>query len=361
MNIFIIPIEPLETRYTAQWYEHFPKLIVDAANSKGNTDVKVHVIDGEITSSKPTEGAFLDFAATNIYKSTQIAAISKFFADGRVNDGDHIIFLDAWHPGIIQMKYMKDLLNIDVNLHGLWHAGSYDPQDFLGRLIKDKHWSNSAEQSMFYSLDYNWFATDFHANMFTENVFELDRTMPDNQDSKLKKIFITGWPMEYMDGLLKPFKQEKEDIILFPHRIAPEKQHDIFLELAKLMPEYKFVTCQDKELTKDEYHDLLGKSKVVFSANLQETLGISGFEGALLGAIPFVPDRLSYAEMYYNDFKYPSEWTESFSNFQLHKHKVVARLRSILSDETDETMLVYQAHALSRDFFSAQNILDKLF
>ena len=84
---------------------------------------------------------------------------------------------------------------------------------------------------------------------------------------------------------------------MFPHRIAPEKQHDIFLDLADSFPDYKFITAHDKQLTKNEYHELLAKSKMVFSANLQETLGISWYEGASLGAVPFVPDRLSYSEM----------------------------------------------------------------
>jgi hypothetical protein len=72
------------------------------------------------------------------------------------------------------------------------------------------------------------------------------------------------------------------------------------------------VVCQDQQLSKDEYHTLLGQSKIVFSANLQETLGISCYEGTLVDAIPMVPDRLSYSELYHEGFKYPSEWTESF-------------------------------------------------
>ena len=43
---------------------------------------------------------------------------------------------------------------------------------------------------------------------------------------------------------------------------------------------------QEQTLTKDEYHNLLGKAKIVFSANTQETLGISCYEGALVGATP---------------------------------------------------------------------------
>jgi hypothetical protein len=53
-----------------------------------------------------------------------------------------------------------------------------------------------------------------------------------------------------------------------------------------------------QELSKAEYHTLLGQAKMVFSASNQETLGISVCsEGPLLGAIPYAPDRLSYTEI----------------------------------------------------------------
>ena len=89
--------------------------------------------------------------------------------------------------------------------------------------------------------------------------------------------------------------------------------------LQEEMPEYEFIVCQEFNFTKDQYHKLLESAKIVFSANLQETLGISCYEGALAGALPMVPDRLSYSEMYTNEFKYPSEWTRSWSSYKKHK------------------------------------------
>ena len=79
----------------------------------------------------------------------------------------------------------------------------------------------------------------------------------------------------------------RKKILFFSHRIAPEKQVDIFKDLADSLPEYDFIVwSQEQTLTKDEYHNLLGKAKIVFSANTQETLGISCYEGALVGATP---------------------------------------------------------------------------
>ena len=70
---------------------------------------------------------------------------------------------------------------------------------------------------------------------------------------------------------------------------------------------------------------------MVFSANLQETLGISCYEGALAGALPMVPDRLSYSEMYMDDFKYPSEWTKSWTSYKKHKQLLVNEIKIWMS------------------------------
>ena len=128
---------------------------------------------------------------------------------------------------------------------------------------------------------------------------------------------------------------DKKDIILFPHRVAPENQVEIFKDLASHMPEYEWVVCQDHQLTKNEYHNLLGESKIVFSANLQETLGVSWYEGAVVDSIPMVPDRLSYTEMALDDFKYPSEWTESWDSYVEHKDEIIARVKDYMKNYED--------------------------
>ena len=168
--------------------------------------------------------------------------------------------------------------------------------------------------------------------------------------------------MEYLHTMFTPKK--KEDIILFPHRIAPEKQPEIFEDLAKEMPEYNFIMCQKHNFTKKQYHDLLEKSKMVFSANVQETLGISCYEGALAGAIPMVPDRLSYTEMYSEDFKYPSEWTESWKSYLKHKQELIREIRIWMNryDTIVETGKLKQlADVLHKNYFSCNGLKKVLF
>ncbi len=65
---------------------------------------------------------------------------------------------------------------------------------------------------------------------------------------------------------------------------------------------------------------------MVFSCSLQETLGIGCYEGALLDSIPLVPDRLSYTEMYAEIWKYPSEWTESFEAYEIHRPELCGKI-----------------------------------
>lgn len=341
MAIHIVDIEAVDTRYTKQWKEYLPRQLQRATNEN------VKVISGGEVPQATTPGAFLNFAGTNNYKSQQMLEISRLFANGEVKDNDYFLYTDAWNPTVIQLRYMAELLGIDISIGGLWHAGSYDPQDFLGRLIGDKPWVRHAEMSMFECYDDNFFASDFHIDMFTD-VFDEDYAI--DYDS-IKRV---GWPMEYLKNSLDSYKgMEKKDLILFPHRIAPEKQVDIFRDLKERLPQYEFVVCQEQELTKNEYHNLLGEAKLVFSANLQETLGISWYEGALVDTIPMVPDRLSYSEMALPEFKYPSAWTEDYDAYLHHRDKVVAQIINYMENYEDLLVsLDKQRTKLNKDFFS---------
>ena len=363
MTIFLIDLEAVSTRYTGEWKLHVPQLLKKTGHN-------VQIISGPMDiPSATTPGAFLNFGGTNIYKASQVEQMGRVFCNGAVHPGDHFIFTDAWHPGIINLKYMSELLGIPVVTHGLWHAGSYDPQDFLGRLVGDKPWVRNAEKSFYHAFDHNYFATDFHIHMFYENLIQAD---PDRRQTMYKtvlddvvfnnKVVRTGWPMEYMEDTLLMYKNmPKRDLILFPHRIAPEKQVNIFRDLKEHLPQYEFVVCQDQQLTKNEYHNLLGEAKLVFSANLQETLGISCYEGTVVDAIPMVPDRLSYKEMYLDTFKYPSKWTESWDAYNVYRPDLCKEIIQHMDNyRTRIPQIRKQKDILNEQFFSARDLLNNI-
>ena len=359
MKIYIVDLEEVETRYTKQWKKYLPIQL------KRHTNTEIQVISGGATVKSTTPGAFLNFGFTNIYKSRQLEQIGEMFCAGNIKDGDYFLYTDAWNPTVLQVKYMAELLNVKIKIGGMWHAGSYDPQDFLGRLIGDKPWVRLAERSMFESFDHNYFATDFHIDMFLHNLLDLGRLADKETVDHMfhtGKIVRCGWPMEYLDADLTGYKNiTKKNIIIFPHRFAPEKQHNIFEDLAKDMPQYEFITCLDKCKTKNDYHNLLAEAKLIFSANLQETLGISWYEGAVLGVIPMIPNRLSYKEMAQDEFKYPSEWTESLEQYRQHKHLLIAKIEDYMTNYMKYAPLVHkQKISLADNFFSGKQLYQRI-
>lgn len=329
--LYLIDIEAVDTRYTKQWKEHLP------AQLRKNGIETIVITGGEVPQAT-TPGAFLNFAGTNNYKSQQMLEISRMFAMGDVKDGDYFLYTDAWNPTVIQLKYMAELLGIKIKIGGMWHAGSYDPQDFLGRLIGDTPWVRSAEHSMYSCYDYNFFATKFHVDLFAENLlniipstfdFAFEESPADLLMQHNKTVKIVGWPMEYLKDTMAPYADvPKKNKIIFPHRLAPEKQVEIFRDLAASMPEYEWFVAQDHKLSKHEYHTHMAESKIMFSANLQETLGISAYEAALVGTMPMVPDRLSYREMW-STF-YPNKWTENWDSYIANKDKVMSQIKTYI-------------------------------
>ena len=73
------------------------------------------------------------------------------------------LYTDAWNPTVLQLKYMAELLKVKIKIGGMWHAGSYDPQDFLARLIGNADWVRNTEQAMFdvFAHNFNYMHSTF--------------------------------------------------------------------------------------------------------------------------------------------------------------------------------------------------------
>lgn len=350
-KVYIVALEPLPTRYTGEWLTELPGIIRQFSS---DPNIEIETVYGDILDipNTTTPGAFLNFTATNKWKSHQVIRLAEMFNDGILKSGDKLLFLDAWHPGIINTKYMSELTGINVEIHSIWHAGSYDPQDFLGRCIIDKKWSFNFERAVFHASDKNYFATKFHLDMMLSTL-ELK--------SYRNKAFVVGLPFDYLKRILVTDNIiPKENIILFPHRVSEEKQPDIFKDLEKSLPEYKFIICQEgTPLTKNEYHNLLHRSKLVFSANLQETLGISMYEGLLTGCSILVPDRLSYSEMYKPGDLYPSDYTITHNKYVKNKDKLISLIKYKMESYPNSNDNSFVISKLDK-FFSGKELVNQL-
>lgn len=350
-TIYIIPIEPLDSRYTKQWYRNIPVLIENAI-LKCNLNFKVATIDGEMVADTTTPGAFLNFADTNVYKASQTLAVSKLFSSGKIQAGDKFLVTDGWNFITTAIRYMSDLLKIPVEIHSIWHSGAYDPSDILGYQMS-KPWPWLAEQSWFYASDRNYFATDFHKNMFLGNL-NIDQSFWD-------RAVRSGQPH---DPVIQECEQYEKNIktasVIWPHRYNADKQPHIVEDLAGNV-NAEFVITQKLSLSKSEYYQTLSRSRVLFSCSLHENLGISVMEGVLAGVIPVLPNRCSYTEMYLPEFLYPSHWTESFESYQLNKSKLTEFIQDRVNNpEKYQDALRKQKNILREKYLTANIMINHI-
>lgn len=349
-TIYIVPIEPIDQRYTKQWYTNIPDSLEQLIAHHG-LPFKVVTIYGMTVADRTTSGAFLDFASTNVYKASQAQHISNLFAQGNIKAGDKFLITDAWNFVITPIKYMSDLLDIPVEIHSIWHAGAYDPTDILGMKMS-RPWPWLQEQSWFMASDYNYYATEFHRRMFMKNL-EIDSYIYSNRAVR------SGQPHQQIIQELVPYQQTvKQSKIIWPHRYNADKQPDIAEDLGK---DFDVVITQKMNLSKADYYRTLGECRVIFSCALHENLGISVMEACLAGVIPVVPDRASYAEMYLHEFKYPSAWTQNFAAYQENKHKLIEFIQHRLDNYSQyQELLVQQRNILEKNYLCADIMFSKI-
>lgn len=347
-DVWVFPLEPLDNRYTKQWYDEIPRLLQERLDLTNHT---CYQAVGQQMSDTTTSGAFLDFADTNYWKSTQLADFVKGMQAGHVSDDAVILFTDFWNPVITQIAYMRDLLDKDWKLHSIAHAGAYDPSDILGYKMR-KPWPEHAERSWFYACDVTYFASNFHRDMFLRNL-----NIPSEYHHR---AVLSGQPHNAIIEKMETISNNscKPIDIIWPHRYNADKQPDIIEDLTS---DFDIMITQKHQFSKDEYYTVLADSKVIFSCALHENLGISVMEGVLVGAIPLLPDRCSYAEMYLDEFKYPSEWTENFDSYIKNRDKLTERLNSMIQDpDAYQEAMHKQKQILISNYLTSDIMIDRL-
>lgn len=293
--LYYIPIEPYETRYTADWIAQFEKEFKKHG-------VPYTTILGKTDSTKVTAGGVLDACGTHIFKFTQLNRIIRRIKSGKIHDGDIIFFADLWFPGIESLFYIRNMLTIDFKICGIFHAGTYDTHDFTYR-NNMREWGKYLEASWFTGIDMIFVATEFHKAMLLENS---EQVM-----GLADKIKVTGLPF-YADELRDKYGTNKSDIniLVFPHRCDEEKHPELFDSLVTELQNrgFDFVACKTilETASREEYFKILAQSKVMVSFADQETFGYSTLESMALDNIVVVPNRLSYVETVPKEFRYDS-------------------------------------------------------
>jgi hypothetical protein len=243
-------------------------------------------------------------------------------------------------------------MQIPVQIHSIVHAGAYDPTDILGMQMQ-KPWPWHQERSWFYASDYNYFATEFHRQMFLRN---LNIPVEDHD-----RAIRSGQPHELIvEPLEKLRNNPKQNLVIWPHRLNSDKQPEIARNLSTFIESEMLIT-QDQQLSKNQYYQMLSVSRVTFSCSLHENLGISQMEGCLTGSLPCVPDRASYSEMYLPEFRYPAEWTQDWDSYLKNRDQLVKFINH-LTDNYDQYQqsLDQQISILKSNFLNCDIMLKLL-
>lgn len=302
MKIYHVPIEPYETRYTADWIQQFE-------NEFNKAGVEYETIYGTPVTKRIKDGCVLDACGTHIYKFSQLLCLMNKINMGEVKDGDIIFFCDLWFPGIESLFYVRNITKIDFKIVGILHAGTYDMHDFTYREGM-RSWGKYVEASWMEGADQIFVATYFHKQLILQNQF---LSVGDSLNSKLiSKIKVTGIPF-YAENLRDKYLSDeikKENIIAFPHRLDIEKHPELLVSLENYLKnkhiDATIVKTMEVAKNREEYFNILARSKVMVSFAEQETFGYSTVESMALNNIVIVPNKLSYKETVPEDCRYDS-------------------------------------------------------
>ncbi len=340
MTLWYFPLEPLDERYTECWSRWFPETFqqynIDFVNVPGDT-----------LTDKIEEGEFLDCFGRPYFALSQIQKFIKLWRNGDVKSGDKLFFTDLWHHGFEVIPYIRDLADRKIEIYGIFHAGSYDPHDFLAQKTTGA-WASQFERMVCRSITKIFVGSEWSKQLLTRG-----EIMPKIME---EKVIVTGLPLKsssITDNIFYMKKSENPKYVVFPHRLAPEKgldrmikimtevfdkSDDIALmitsgrpfplhcrdpaldkELHSFLDEFiKFgKICLKTGLSKVQYYRNLVQCKVVLSTAYQETFGYGVLESMLCGCTPVVPGNLSYTDFLDDRFFYNSidEAVDKILNF----------------------------------------------
>ncbi len=314
--IFDVPIEPFESRYSNQWRKWF-------SNFYDQAKIEYYPIAGRLLTTEIQTGSFLDVHGTNYYKAGQLENLIAKLYSGIVEDGDWFFFHDLWFPGIEMLAYIRDATGIKFKIAGCLHAGGWDPHDYIFRTMR-RMWTLPLEEMIFGIADKIFVATSFHKNLIMDHFTKKAAHLQHFAEEVGHKLHVTGFPIypgdfisikrapaQFVYGYANAnhsLYRKGKPLIVFPHRLDPEKNPQLFDELStrRELAGFDFLKTKEVCRTKSEYYKLLQQADYAVSFADQETWGIAMQEAAFCGAISFVPARLSYREMYSPALQYKS-------------------------------------------------------
>ena len=278
-------------RYGEQWLKWFEDRIrarkIDALVVKGET----------LFSDGIRTGQFLDAHNTNYWKLTQLANVVALMHSGSIKDGDKIFDFDLWHSGLEAIPYITTLTRQNIEIYGMFHAGTYDESDYIAKQGMG-YFGENFERCILDFVKCAFVGSNYHYHML--------------KGMRGGRVKMTGFPLNQaeiiqerqIDGYMK------QKIIVNTSRLSEDKNVHIYKAIKDRVlsnsrfNNVKFVETHGMNLTKDQYYDLLARAKMVISTAEHENFGIGVIEAMTLNCYPIVPNDLSYTDYVPEDARY---------------------------------------------------------
>jgi len=329
-HVVLLPLEPMEERYTAQWFRDFPntlqRLGIAVTIVTDHDIIKPNEAPPEMPVHQVTTGTVLDATGTIQWKMRQMSLFATYVRDFTGKDLT-VLTMDLQHPGLESIRYMCQLRGIAVRVYGYLHASSYTTEDFAAPMT-----------AWMMPFEYAWIN-------LCDRVFI---------GSKYHKEKVIRWrcraPWEWMDKFAivrapftTPYTPEPDSSrpidVIWPHRFdrekRPNKALDVFEDIKAKYPLSRLVVCTSRPLlpgssakcpkfltndptslerlqklvddgtvefvhcpSKADYYDLLKQSKTMLSTTIEENFGYCFVEAVAHGVFPIVPGNYSHPEFF---------------------------------------------------------------
>ena len=324
-TVYIVPIEPLEERYTAQWYKNVPQFFEDQGEN-------VVVVDGMPLSTEVKVGTFLDINSTVAYKNSQLVYIARMFHEGIVQAGDIFYFADIEFWGLESVRLMAQLNGIEVSIYGFLHAASYTVEDAFAVAAPYQKYT---ELGWIASCDGVFVGSNYHKQAVIDRRI-VPYADPSDRVTLANKIFVTGNPLFESDYAKIDVKKKHQ--IIISNRFDYEKRPNLSLDLALILkqrdptleilvttsrPVFKsnkawlvdfaramesmgIITIYDG-LSKAEYHKHLAESKVFLSNSIEESFGYCLVEACVYDVAPMCANKYSHSEILQGNMRFMFE------------------------------------------------------
>lgn len=289
--IHFLPIEPLEERYSKQMLRWVTDALRDMI-----FDYQVYLPE---SSGRIKIGQFLDCNETINFKAQQIAMVAEAFRMGNVSSGDVFLLGDLWFPGFEGILYIAELNKLKVKIAGWHYAGMFDEHDYLTKNLGT--WARQWEVNMLQTVDAICVGSLFHKEMIASNV-----------PGAKEKIFPFG--LAWVPEAERYWSSVTDKIVVFPHRVADEKNPAAFFEaycqLHERFPEWRWIVSTNAQSeivlpngiellrheSKEAYYQFLSRCAIFYSSAFQETFGYALHEAMSLGLHVVAPARCCYPE-----------------------------------------------------------------